>query len=306
MDFDTSRLFKPLIEPEPYAHEIVYTDQALFVSFGQCHLQMVHILNFTNHDLRRFFWHNAIIRALLGPQGKSVCAPLIGCKHVELTLEMCCALVFVASSHIVHVPTTFHDNEMLEEALFKSKRRDYLMRNYIYNFHPGRPKCFLKEIVDTCLPYSIGPNALQCLMPEEHTHCIEKRICAINPFNVRFSLFLSADEVMDFIESDKRVVFAIPKHMWTVPLVCDVLKQVGSFLFSNPAYCRRGLFGMYTNGACPVIAPPRFSLDVFNVEQLTELKEWVRQNQHWIGTERSVNKIQNKIYSAVCKKGREK
>ncbi len=249
--FDTKKLYIECDEPSIHTIIIKYSVyvngflQNKLVTYGMCkniHPNLMYeILTNTKHDLRNKYWHNIIINSILydGDDCKynnNVSSYIYNNKYIDATLQMYCALVYMNSCNIHYVPKVYHDEELLEDALFYSKNNFDMLSSYIYYYQPNRLKKYIKNINENSqLRYKLlnGNNYFNFLkFVKQLEHDTNNNLLDVTRCEQYYTLINECD-ILEQLKKDKKILFVIPQKFMNYNIFIEAIKQYGNFVFIN-------------------------------------------------------------------------
>ena len=259
--FDITKLYLDIEEPSdetivtilkkeiPYFY-IFNKSITEIITYKKCKSLKGKIMNNIIMDLKLTDdYHNLIIDTILDKNFESIWLKYILQNNViNLTVEICSAIVYVDPFNIRYVPNIFHDNEMLEDALCLSPFSRNLSERialsnlfffYIINYKPSRKRRYLDYILFERCEEEINDqiifpdNILSYIKDEEKTYRIEKKIVESCPENIKFSTLLNDDDIIEVIKKDKNIIFLVRNDQLSYNIILESIKMYGNYIFFN-------------------------------------------------------------------------
>lgn len=217
------------------------------VTYGECKKLKAKIMNNIIRDIELIDnYHNLIIDTILDKNVDQTSFHYILLNTLNLTIEICSAIIYRDPTYIVNVPNIFYDNEMLEDALclapldqtyLESITISNLFYYYTRFYKPNRNKRYLEYILFEKSEKVINnkfiftDDILSYIKDEERTYKIEKKIVQSYPKNIEFANLLSDNDIIEEIKKDKNIIFLINKDILSYNIILETLKLYGNYMF---------------------------------------------------------------------------
>lgn len=266
--FNITRLYKDIKEPldemvviekNKYEYYFLFFYKIISekITYGDCKNLKASLMNNIIKDIKinnnysklKDEYHNLIIDTILDKNFEKDLSKYILHEYIiNLTVEICSAIVYKEPFYIIYVPSSFHDSELLEDAICLSPLNKIYLENltisnlfyyYVFDYKPNRNRRYLHYILFEKCKEEISDkmffhnNILSYIKDEEKTYLIEKKIVLSNPKNLEYSTLLNDDDIIEAIKKDKNSIFLIKKKILNYKIILETIKMYGNYLFLN-------------------------------------------------------------------------
>ena len=248
-----------IIEKNKYEYYFLFFYKIISdkITYGDCKNLKASLMNNIIKDIKinnnycklKDEYHNLMIDTILDKNfDKSLSKYILQENIINLTVEICSAIIYREPFYIIYIPTSFHDSELLEDAICLSPLNKIYLENisisnlfyyYVFDYKPNRNRRYLHHILFEKCNEEINNkiifhnNILSYIKDEEKTYFIEKKIVFSNPKNLKFSTLLNDNDIIEVIKKDKNSIFFVKKKTLNYKIILETIKIYGNYLFLN-------------------------------------------------------------------------
>ena len=197
-------------------------------------------------------YHNLMIDTILDKNfEKDLSKYILQENIINLTVEICSAIVYREPFYIIYVPSSFHDSELLEDAMCLSPLNKIYLENisisnlfyyYVFDYKPNRNRRYLHYILFEKCKEEINNqiifhnNILSYIKDDEKTYIIEKKIVLSNPKNLEYSTLLNDNDIIEAIKKDKNFEEDLSKYILQENIINLTVEICSAIVYREPFY----------------------------------------------------------------------